>query len=205
MPSDIDREKYSLLRSDWREQIKEGIGSGEKERKHRQKIRERVQTGLYDFAWLNQYMRNDDIRQIFKRKNSGNAAEPNQDIDERATMLKTHWVAARHMVVFLWHGLRLNGMDKNDIFEKVIIRGIEDGESDYNGVPHGMVESKIRLDKLEAIEPNKDIDPVEKLQRGLSLSGDDLQEINDRLSKHPEVDSIIGENVKELVREHLID
>jgi len=201
----VDHDQHSLLRSDWRQDLKDGIGTGEDERKYRQYIRERVQTGLYDIALLNQYMRDHDIKQVFRRENRASSAGPNQTIDERTPMLREHWVPSRHMVALTWRGLRLNGMDKNDIFEKIIVRGIEDGEADYAGVPHGRVESEINLTKLEAIDPEEDLDPVEKIQRGLSMSGDDFQEINDRLSEHPEVDSIAGENIKELVDEYLVD
>lgn len=205
MPRDVDKEKHSLLRSDWRQDIKEGIGTKESERKYRQYIRERILTGFYDITLINQYMRDDDIKQIFQRKNDRNSAGPNQDVDERKTMLKEHWVPARHMVALAWRGLRLNGMDKNEIFDRIFVRGIENGEADYTGVPHGRVESEIKFEKLEAVTNADDMDPVEKLQKEISLSGDDLQEITDRLSKHPDVDSIAGENIKGLVKEHLID
>jgi hypothetical protein len=205
MPRDIDDGQHSLLRADWREDIKDGIGPGETERKYRQYIRERVRTGLYDISLLNQYMRDDDIKRIFHRVNDGNGAGPNQDVDERAPMVQEHWIPARHMVALAWRGLRLNGMDKGDIFESVIVRGIEDAEADYAGVPHGRVESSIEFNKLEVHRDANEMDPVEKVKKGISPSGDDMQEIHNRLSNHPDVDSTLGENLIELTKKHLVD
>jgi hypothetical protein len=205
MPRDIDSEKHSLLRSDWRQDLKEGIGTSETDRKYRQYIRERVQTGFYDIALLNQYMREDDIKQIFHRENDSNAADPNQEMDERETMMKEHWVPARHMVALAWRGLRLNGMDKKDIFERIIVRGIEDGEADYVDVPHGRVESDLTLSKLEPVRLDENLDPIEKVEKGISLSGEDIQEIHNRLSDHPDVDSTLGENLVDLAKEHLVN
>lgn len=175
------------------------------ERKQRARMRNRVENGLIDISLLNQHARPEDIRQIFHRENEGNAAHPEQDFDERPEAASNLWVFARHTVAFLWRGLRLNDVEKNTIFERVIIRGIEDGEADYAGVPHGWVDSDIRFNQLEVVEEADELDPVEKWQRDLSLSSDDFQEITERLSQHPEVESIAGEDIGELIDRYLVE
>lgn len=208
MGEDIDREQHSLLRSDWRMYLKEGLGTSDSERKLRERIRDRVVTGLYDCSIINQYARDEDIKQIFERLWDDGTENAEQSVlvnGEGRNLTETHFVAARAMISLAWRGLRLNGVDKDEIFEKVIVRGLEDAEADYQGVPYGRVESDISLQKLEAHTNVEDMDPVEKLQRGLSLSGEDLQTIHNRLSEHPDVDQTLGKNIHELAKEHLVD
>lgn len=168
-------------------------------------MRNRVENGLIDVSLLNQHARPEDISQIFYRANEGNAAHPEQDIEERPEAASNQWVFARHLVAFMWRGLRLNDVEKDDIFERVILRGIEDGEADYAGVPHGWVESDIEFNRLEAVEEAAELDPVEKWQRDLSLSSDDFQEITERLSQHPEVETIVDENIGDLINRYLVE
>lgn len=207
MGKEIDREQHSLLRSDWRAYLKQGVGTSDSERKLRERIRDRVVTGLYDCSIINQYARNDDIKQMFERlSNDGteNAEQSELVNGESRNLPETHFTAARAMVSLAWRGLRLNGLDKEEIFEKVIVRGVEDAEADYKGVPHGRVESDMKLNKLEPVTETG-IDPVEKWERGISLSGDDLREISDRLNDHPDVETIVGEDIGDLIDQHLVD
>jgi len=201
MPED---EQNSLLTTAFRKLIKSDPEHTALERKNRNRMRNRVKQGLSDICLLNQYARTDDIRQIFHKENSRNAAHPAQQVDGRQELLSNQWIPARHMIALAWRGLRLNGVDKNDIFERVIIRGIEDGEADYEGVPHGRVESDVEFNQLEAVK-EQGIDPVEKWERGISLSSDDLREISDRLNEHPDVETIVGEDIGELIDQHLVD
>lgn len=208
MTGDINREQHSLLRSDWREYLKEGIGTSDSERKLRERIRDRVVTGLYDIAIINQHARNDDIRQIFERLSADETENVEQSElvnGKERELTETHFVAARAMISLAWRGLRECGVDRDRIFDRVVIPGIEDAEADYQDVPHGRVESDISLRKLEAHANVEDMDPVEKFQRGLSLSAEDFQTFHDRLSEHPDVDETIGKNIYELVEEHLIE
>ena len=201
MPED---EQNSLLTTAFRKLIKSDPEHTALERKNRNRMRNRVKQGLSDICLLNQYARTDDIRQIFHREHGRNAAHPAQQVDGRQELLSNQWIPARHMIALAWRGLRLNGVDKNDIFERVIIRGIEDGEADYEGVPHGRVESDVEFNQLEAVK-ERGIDPVEKWERGISLSSDDLREISDRLNEHPDVETIVGEDIGELIDQHLVD
>lgn len=199
-----ENEQNSLLTAAFRKLITSDPEHSALERKKRNRMRKRVKQGLADICLLNQYARTDDIRQIFRKENNRNDAQPTQKVDGREEPVSNRWVAARHMVALAWRGLRLNGVDKNDIFERVIIRGIEDGEADYEGVPHGRVESDIVFNQLEAVK-ERGIDPVEKWERGISLSSDDLRKISDRLNEHPDVETIVGEDIGELIDQHLVD
>jgi len=203
MPKEIDRDKHSLLRSDWREYLKMGLGESEEARKTRERIRDRIRTGLYDVSIINQHARSDDIKQIFQRVNNANSAQGNQEVDGRDSKVKTHWVAARALVTLAWRGLRENEIDKDEIFENVIIRGIEDGEADYKGVPHGHVESDIAFNKLQAVETNGLL-PVEKIERGLPLTGDEWKEVMELLNEELDRD-FRGENIVDLAKEHLTE
>jgi hypothetical protein len=198
-------EQNSLLTAAFRKLITSDPEHSALERKNRNRMRKRVKQGLADICLLNQYARTDDIQQIFHKENNRNDAQPTQKVDGREEPVSNRWVAARHMVSLAWRGLRLNDVDKSVIFERVIVRGIEDAEADYKGVPHGRVESEIGFEKLRAVEDWDDLDPTEKIQKEISLSSDDFQEIHDRLSEHPEVDSLAGENIIDLAKDHLID
>lgn len=208
MSKDINREQHSLLRSDWRAYLKEGIGTSDAERKLRERLRDRVVTGLYDVAILNQYARDRDIKQIFKRLSNDETANVEQSElvnGEEMSLYETHFVAAKALVSLAWRGLRECGVDQQRIFDRVVVPGIESGEADCKGVPHGRVESNMSLTKLETHTGVENIDPVEKVERELALSGNDLQTLHNRLSQHPDVDEIIGKNIIELTKTHLID
>lgn len=200
-----DGRQNSLLTTAFRELIRSDPERTQQERKNRKRMRERVKEGLADVALLNQFARETDIEQIFRRKNNQNDAQPTQGVDRRQEILSNRWVAARHMIALAWRGLRLNGVDKDELFERVIVRGIEDGEADYSGVPHGRVESDIRLEELNAAQNWDELDPVEKWQRNLSLGGDDLRELQNRLSEHPEVESIVDGDMGELIDQYLVE
>lgn len=207
MSKDINREQHSLLRSDWRTYLKRGIGTSDAERKLRERLRDRVVTGLYDVAILNQYARDKDIKQIFKRLSNDETANAEQSElvnGEEMSMYETHVVAARALVSLAWRGLRECGVDQQRVFDRVVVQGIESGEADSKGVPHGRVESNISLTKLETHTGVENMDPVEKWKRGLGLTGEDLQEINNRLSEHPDVDGIAGKELDPLIKEYLI-
>lgn len=206
MPQDIDQDKHSLLRKDWRSDIEEGIGTTELERKYRERIRDRVRTGLHDICLLNQYARPEDIKQIFHRKNGGNGADSNQKFaaDDRDVMRKSHWVAVNCMVAMAWRGLRANGMESKRIFERVIRPAIIEGEAKHKGVPQGNVEADIPFEKLEVHYDASEMDPVEKVERGLSLSGEEYGELMQRLDEKLDRD-FLGEDVRKLVAEHLVE
>lgn len=208
MAKDIDRQQHSLLRSDWREYLKQGLGTSDSERKLRERIRDRVVTGLYDIAIINQYARDEDIKQIFERLSSHqteNAKQSDLVNGERRELTETHFVAAEALISLAWRGLRECGVDKDRIFHRVVVSGIEDAEADYQGVPHGRVESDISLNKLEAHTGVGSMDPVEKWQRDLSLSSEDFQILYDRLMEHPDVDETLDKDFHKLVKEHLIE
>lgn len=210
MSQEDDSDRQSLLTSLQREYLKNGSDATNEGRQMRLRIWDRVEQGLADIAIFNQYARPDDIEKVFD-KNNGDyedyATEPNQDAldGEKEPIYDAHWVFARHMVALLWHGLRANKMDKSEIFEKVIVGGIEWGEADYQGVEHGAIESDVSLKKLEVHENRHDMDPVEKWERGLGLNPEDFDELTNRLSQHPEVDTIVGKDVGELIDEYLVE
>jgi len=194
----------SLLTSTHREVIENEPVTGQKARQDRMRMRNRVTQGLHDCAKLSLYARDSDIEKIFHRDDTDRRQYNNTQLpDERKQLVKAHWVPAMHMVALLWRGLRLNGMDKHEIFQKVIEGGIVRGESDYVGIDRGSVESDISLNKLEA-RPDVS-DPLERWKRDLSMSGADFQELTNRLNEHPEVESIVGEDISELIEEYLIE
>ena len=199
-----ENELHSLLRKDWRESIKEGIGSSEKERKFRERIRDRVRFGLADIALLNQYARSEDIKQIFKKKEHKKPNLP-EELLPSDELRETVWVFAMHAVALCWRGLRSNGMDKKEIFEKVVRDGIVWGEAEYEGVDRGAVEYDFSINTLEIHRHKEEYDPVEKWEKDLSLTGEDLKQLHDRLSEHPEVDSTAGEDIGDLIDECLVN
>jgi len=199
----------SLLTKKYRELIerdaKEPV-TGQKARKYRNRMRKRVTQGLGDCAKLNQYARSSDIEKIFHRDDTDRRQYDNPKLpDEREDLLQCHWVSAMHMVSLLWRGLRLNGMDKQEIFKRAISDGIVWGEAEYKGVDMGVVEQDISLNKLEAHTDTDELEPLEKWKRGLALTGDDYQEITDRLHEHPDVDTVLGKDIHTLVEKHLIE
>ena len=208
MSKDINREQHSLLRSDWRAYLKEGIGTSEAERKLRERLRDRVVTGLYDVAILNQYARDRDIRQIFERLSDDETENTEQsDIvnGESRELHDTHFVAANALVSLAWRGLRECGVDQREIFDRVIVPSIETGEADYQGVSQNKVESDISLTELETHADVDDMDPLEKWKRGLGLSGNDYQTLHDRLSEHPDVDETLGKDIHVLIKKYLVE
>jgi len=208
MVNEIDREQHSLLRSDWRHYLKEGLGTSDSERKVRERIRSRVLTGLHDVMLLNQYARDDDIKQIFERLEKAPVENSDQsDIlnGSDRELTETHFLAARALVSFAWRGMRACGVDRDRLFEKVIVRGIEDAEADHKGVPHGRVESDIQLETLEAHRDTDEMDPIEKWKRGLALSSDDIRTLHKRVSEHPEVEETLGRDIGELIDEYLVN
>lgn len=208
MGKDIDRSQHSLLRSDWREYLKQGLGTSESERKLRQRIRDRAVTGLYDIAIINQHARNDDIRQIFERL-SADATENTEQSDKvngsERELTETHFVAAKAMISLAWRGLRECGLDKHEIFDQIVVRAIEDAEADYQDVPHGRVESDISFKTLQAHADVEGMDPVEKWERDLALSSKDIQTLHKRLSEHPDVETTIDKDIGDLINEHLVE
>lgn len=193
----------SLLTKTYRELLKNEPVTGQKARQDRLRMRKRVTQGLKDISLLNQYARADDIERIFNRDESDKRSDPNTyEPDQRKKLLKSHWVHAMHMVSLLWHGLRLKGMEKEDLFEGVVCRGIARGEAKYKEVDTGDVQTDISFNTLE-VHP-KEVDPLERWKRGLGLTNKDLQELHSQLSEHPEVDSIVGEDMGALIDEYLV-
>ena len=183
-------------------------------RQQRGRMRERVKLGLADFAFLNENARRRDVKQIFNREQTDDRPTDMDIIrgdgkdkvpDKRDSVSKARWVLAYHNVAFLWYGLRLKGMSQDEIFRLVINKGIEQGEAQYEKVDRGSIESDISLNKLKTHRNKSELDPVEKFDRDLALTAEDMQEIHDRLSDHPDVDQIAGEDLNELIERHLID
>jgi len=202
-----------LLTSSDKEVI-ENTNKSETTRRQRKRMRDRVVLGLEDFAFLNQNAREKDIKQIFNRKQT-DTRPTNNDIvrvdgedlipDERDSVSKGRWVLSAHTVAFLWHGLRLKGMSQDDIFRLVITKGIEQGEAQHEGVSRGAVESDISLNKLEAHKDTDNMGALEKWKRDMGLTAEDMQELHEQVSNHPDVDDITGKNVNELIDEHLVE
>lgn len=194
----LTKAQRKLLKNDAKEPV-----TGQRARQDRMRMRKRVTQGLKDISVLNQYARAGDIERIFNREDTDERSDPNtHEPDTRDKYHKTHWVHAMNAVSLFWHGLRLKGMAKDVIFERVICRGIVKGEANFNKVSDASVESDISLNMLEV---QVDVtDPVEKWKLGLGLTGEDMQELHSRLSEHPEVDSLVGEDLGELIQEHLI-
>lgn len=196
--------QHSLLTPLFREYLNTDPQKGDNQTDIRFQMRDRVITGLTDIARLNQYARSDDIKQIFQRKRTDQRTDGNfATSDDRDMMRGTNWVFARHMIEFVWRGLRLNGGDKDEIFGNVILRGIEDGEADYKGVPHGYVESDIKFKKLKAAQTDE-FTALEKIERELALSGEEWQEVMKQLNEEIDRD-FRGENLVALAKEHLIE
>jgi len=167
-----------------------------------------VVTGLYDIAILNQHARDRDIKQIFKRLSNDETANVEQSElvnGDSLELHETHFVASRALVSFVWRGLRACGVDKQRIFKRVIVNGIKHGEADYEGVSHGTVEAKMGLETLETHAETEDMSPLEKVEKGLGLSGDDIQALHNQLSEHPDIDETIGKNIIDLAKTHLIE
>lgn len=199
------RDERSLLTESYREYLKEKPEKSDYQRKKRSRMRSRVRDGLMDISLLNQYARKDDIKQIFAEKNDRNGAIPDELIpDDLGELTQANWVHAMHMVALSWQGLRADNMDKEEIFKKVIRDGIIRGEAEYKGVDMGAIEHDIALNTLK-IHNKDELDPLEKLEHGLAMSGDDYQELQDRLSNHPDVDKIIDKDIRELSKKYLLD
>lgn len=208
MVKEIDRTQHSLLRSDWREYIREGLGTSESERKTRQRIRDRVVTGLYDLAIIDQYARDEDIKQIFERLSNDVTKNTEQSDVVNGTdreLRETHFVAARALISVAWRGLRECGLDKHEIFEKVVVPAIEDAEADYAGVPHGRVESDISVEKLEVHTDVEGMNPLEKWKRDIALTTEDVQTLHNRVSNHPDVETTIGRDIGDLIDQYLVE
>lgn len=183
----------SLLTPKYRDIVKNNPEPSDAVRTNRYKMRKRVVQGLHDMALLNQYARDDDIKQIFERKR--NDADDNRTQDytqlKKDPIHESHWVPARHIVALLWQGLRSNNMTQAEVFEKVIIAGIEKGEAQYRGASdRGIVESDISLNSLEIHWDKDKMDPLEKFRRELGLSGSDIRELSERVEEHPDVSTI---------------
>jgi hypothetical protein len=199
------RDERSLLTESYREYLKEKPEKSDYQRKKRSRMRSRVRDGLMDISLLNQYARKDDIKQIFAEKNDHNGAIPDELIpDDLGELTQANCVHAMHMVALSWQGLRADNMDKEEIFKKVIRDGIIRGEAEYKGVDMGAIEHDIALNTLK-IHNKDELDPLEKLEHGLAMSGDDYQELQDRLSNHPDVDKIIDKDIRELSKKYLLD
>jgi hypothetical protein len=195
-------DEYSLLRPLYRQYLRgeTDLKTSEDDRATRKRIRERVQLGLDDIPLLNQYAESRDIKQIFHREDDeyetgGNQQSPREG--NRATLITANWVPVRHFVSMAWHGLRANGMDKDEIFEKVIVRGIEWGEAEYQGVEDSQIESRISLDKLEYHTDTSDMDPVEKWKRGLGLTPNDIKELDNRLPEGEDIGNLLEKHLKQ--------
>jgi len=199
------RSDPSLLTESFREYLKEKPEKSDYQRKKRSRMRSRVRDGLMDISLLSQHARKKDIKQIFRPKSEHNGALPDEILDGGADVLsQAHWVHSMHMVALSWQGLRANGMDKEEIFERVIHDGIVWGEAKYQGTDMGAIESDIVLKTLKTHDKEQ-LDPLEKLSKDLALSGDDYQELHERLSDHPDVDETLGKDIRELSKKYLLE
>jgi len=194
----------SLLTKSYRELLENEPVTGETARQDRMRMRERVSLGLQDASHLNQYARNSDIKRIFHRSDNSQR-EHSMIIDERGDYSKSHWVHAAHVVALAWRGLRLNGMDQQDIFERVIRWGIVNGEAEYLNMDSAAIESDMSLKTLKAHKNHDDMDPLKKWKHDLGLTSDDFQELMDRLSEHPDVEEVAGKEIGPLIENHLIE
>lgn len=200
-----EKEPHSLLNSLHKEYLEHHNQPGDGKTTLRQLIRDRVQRGLHDFVVLNQYARDTDIEQIFYRKDELHDTDGNESIpDTRDIMIQAHWVPVRHMIAFAWRGLRANGMEKQEIFERAIVPAIEEGEAEHKNSTRENVESEISLETLEVHRGVSQLEPLEKFDRGLALTGEEWQELYDQLNQELDRD-IRDENLNELIEEHLID
>lgn len=212
-----DTPSPSLLTEAFRDYLREKPDPSDYQRKLRKRLRERVRIGLNDFSVLNQKIRDDDLEQIFEKtrvwqgteeqvKEYGeDHLEPGQLIETAEPGQQQPRVGIHHMIAFAWRGFRKIGMDKDQIFNEIVIPAIEWGEAQHKGTDPMKVESNITFNKLQAHSDIPDIDPLEKWKRDLALTGEDYQVLQDRLSEHPEVDEILGEDINELIEKHLIE
>ncbi|THE65595.1 hypothetical protein D8Y22_06580 [Salinadaptatus halalkaliphilus] len=183
-------------------------------RDRRTKIRKRVRDGLYDFTYLNQYAKETDVRQIFDHKyevpNQVKGVEHSDTEESKAAIssqmnVPGQFVPVRHMIQFAYRGMRANGMDADEFVNKILEPSIQKGEAKHKDVDRGQVECDLTLKTLEVHYDKGEMDPIEKWERGLGLSSDDIRTLHKRVSEHPEVEETLGRDIGELINKYLVD
>jgi hypothetical protein len=205
--SGIDGAQDSLLTDRYRETLEMQPESNKYVRDTRSKMRQRVRTGLYDFTYLNQYAEQRDIDEIFHLKHEipqRKGVEPDSPDTSKIerisdTDLPGQFTPVRHIIEFVYRGMRSAGIDRQEFAEKVLAPALMYGEAKHKDVDPAIVESEIDL-TLEVHNNAEEMDPIEKWKHDVPLSKEEFAELYDRL---PEVE---GErDISAQIKEHLID
>jgi len=196
----------SLLTPLYREYLENKPTKGDNQTTLRTRMRKRTIQGLQDIALLSQYARSDDIKQIFDRKSLDERTNGNYSLPDGPNMeFGTNFVLGMHMVALAWWGLRENDVDKRELFEKMVVWGIEYGEAKHKDVDMSRVESELPYGKVQAHTDVSGMDPLEKWERGIGLTSEDIGELHDRVSDHPDVNETLGKDLNELIETYLLE
>lgn len=189
-------EKDSLLKGDHRSYLENPLLEGDKDRKFRERMRNQVRRGLGDFFYLNRLMREDDIRQIFygdfwRADIFDQDSQSNRELNDLGVHQDSPILGVREMVEFAYRGLRLQGVSPAQIYKLVLRDAIRFGEAKHRDVEPRNIRVFWRgegwggtLD-VEVVEPDG-MDPLEKWEKGMPLSGDDVKALQERGTFEPD-------------------
>jgi len=174
------------------------------ERVMRSKIRSRMKGALFEFYIINEYFSEKDLGLVFSEWESDLSQHPETgEVYTIDMMEQTKELDA--IISMAYRGYRTHGMDQQEFTKRILQNALIQAEADRTGVSINNVTADLELNELKAFTDPNELDPVEKWNKGVALTKEDLQELNDRISEHPDVDKTIGKDLNELIEKYLID
>jgi len=174
------------------------------ENKMRSDIRNRVAGVLEDVFWVND-LSNEDLKLIFKGANEITTKGTSiQTSKENRDILPGHEAGIDSLIALSCRGYMEHGIEPGEFTSSRVENGIEKAVADSKGYQPGRVSVDIET-SVTVHDEFDSLDALEKWDRNLRLTQEDMQELHSRLSEQPEVDKVAGEDLNDLIERHLID
>ena len=200
-----ERDHRSSLLTDWhRTIVRENPDPNATVRKAREEMRKRARVGInHDFPLLNQYIRDDDIEQIFGEDLRYIPPTPHNEGMEPSD-LNHEYVGVFHALQFFYRGLRARGMTDRE-FGDLVRKSVKFAEAKYRDVPVKQINVSGDLSEegltVKYHEDYDGLSPYEKLERGLTLADEDWATLRNDLLDRYNREELLGEDLLDLVDE----
>jgi len=200
-----EAEKYKnagQFLSDKEEQCLFGVDT-ERESQRHYRIRHKTLGALADLFTVGANLNNKNAKKLFKGAGNittdGTTRNPP---DSERDGLPGREPELSAIIALGCRGYKANDIDPEEFVSSVVKNGIEKGIADYKQISPGRV--SVDLDASVTVHES-DLDALEKWNRNIRLTQEDMQELISRVSNHTDVDDINDKDINELIDEHLVE
>ena len=171
------------------------------ENQTRSKIRKRFAGVLEDVFWINN-LSDKDLELIFK--GVGEITTKGTTIDtskECRDILPGHEAGIHSFIALSCRGYMQHDVGPSEFISSSVKSGVRKAVADKEDIKP----SRVSVDIQTSVTID-DLDALEKWKRdGKGLTPEDMQELHEQVSNHPDVDDITGKNLNDLIDEHLVE